>query len=73
MCLFFQGYGAFTGFIMSMYLLYLLQQRKLSSLMSSYQIMRNTLRFLGDCALQNIVFCKKKKKWYLDSTISTRR
>ncbi|KAK3588803.1 hypothetical protein CHS0354_012016 [Potamilus streckersoni] len=37
------GYGGFTGFIMSMYVTYLLSQRKLNVLMSSYQVMRNTL------------------------------
>ena len=39
----FQGYGSFSGFIMSMYVMYLLSQRKLNIHMSSYQVMRNTL------------------------------
>ena len=38
-----QGYGCFSGFIMSMYVMYLLSQRKLNIHMSSYQVMRNTL------------------------------
>ncbi|KAL3865413.1 hypothetical protein ACJMK2_042804 [Sinanodonta woodiana] len=37
------GYGGFSGFIMSMYVAYLLSKRKLNVLMSSYQILRNTL------------------------------
>ncbi|XP_069697257.1 nucleolar protein 6 isoform X2 [Periplaneta americana] len=37
-----QGYGCFSGFIMSMYVLYLLQCRRVNSAMSSYQVARNT-------------------------------
>lgn len=43
-----QGYGSFSGFLMSMYVMYLLAQRKLNIHMSSYQVMRNTLLKLGE-------------------------
>lgn len=44
----FQGYGGFTGFHASMVLLYLLRQRKLNHFMSSYQVFRIFLQFLGN-------------------------
>ncbi|CAG2189933.1 NOL6 [Mytilus edulis] len=37
------GHGGFSGFTMSMYVIYLLSRRKLNKMMSNYQIMRNTL------------------------------
>jgi len=42
-----QGLGGFSGYIMAMYVLYLLSQKKLNTFMSSYQIFRNTLLKLG--------------------------
>ncbi|KAK2159738.1 hypothetical protein LSH36_147g04014 [Paralvinella palmiformis] len=38
-----QGIGSFSNYIMLMFVVYLLSERKLSPLMSSYQVMRNTL------------------------------
>ncbi|WAQ98963.1 NOL6-like protein [Mya arenaria] len=38
-----KGYGSFSNHVMMMYVLYLLNQRKLNTLMSSYQVFRNTL------------------------------
>lgn len=37
----------FTGYIMSMYMVYLVKQRKLNNAMSSYQIIRNVWNSLG--------------------------
>ncbi|GAB1599819.1 nucleolar protein 6-like [Argonauta hians] len=37
------GYGAISGFIMTMYVIYLLKQKRLNKLMSSYQVFRTTL------------------------------
>ncbi|XP_074649988.1 nucleolar protein 6-like [Tubulanus polymorphus] len=42
------GQGSFSGFVMSMYVCYLLKKRKLNRQMSSYQIMRNTLLQLAE-------------------------
>ena len=43
-----QGYGGFSGHIMMMYVMFLLSRtKKLHKMMSSYQIMRNTLVQLG--------------------------
>lgn len=41
-----QGYGGFSGFMMSMYVVYLLSRNKLNKMMSNYQIMRNVLLHL---------------------------
>ncbi|XP_041363671.1 nucleolar protein 6-like [Gigantopelta aegis] len=41
------GYGSFSGFIVSMFVLYLLSQRRLNKFMSSYQVFRNTLLSLS--------------------------
>lgn len=38
-----EGYGAFSTYIMTMFVIYLLIKKKLSKLMSSYQIFRTTL------------------------------
>jgi len=43
-----QGYGSFSGYIMSMYVLYLLQCRRINGVMSSYQVARNTWNNLGE-------------------------
>ncbi|OWF47935.1 nucleolar protein 6-like [Mizuhopecten yessoensis] len=37
------GYGGFSGYILSMYVAYLLSKRRLNKMMSSYQVFRNTL------------------------------
>ncbi|XP_033607618.1 nucleolar protein 6 isoform X3 [Cryptotermes secundus] len=42
-----QGYGCFSGYIMCMYVLYLLQSRRINSVMSSYQVARNTWNSLA--------------------------
>jgi len=42
-----QGYGCFNGFIVSMLIVYLLYNRKIHKLMTSYQILRITLEHLG--------------------------
>ncbi|PSN31316.1 Nucleolar protein 6 [Blattella germanica] len=42
-----QGYGCFSGYIMSMYVLHLLQSRHINSAMSSYQVARNAWSHLG--------------------------
>lgn len=41
------GYGGFSGFVMSMYVVYLLSRKKLNKMMSNYQIMRNVLLHLS--------------------------
>jgi hypothetical protein len=46
-----QGYGSFSGYIMSMYVLYLLQCHRINSVMSSYQVARNTWNNLGELAV----------------------
>lgn len=43
----FQGFGGFSGFLISMFVAYLITQRKINHLMSSYQVMRNVLLHLG--------------------------
>lgn len=43
-----QGYGCFSGYIMSMYVLYLLQCRRINGVMSSYQVARNTWNNLAN-------------------------
>ncbi|KAL4228055.1 Nucleolar protein 6 [Mactra antiquata] len=43
-----QGYGGFTCYLMTMYVIYLLSIHKLNPLMSSYQVFRNTLLKLAD-------------------------
>lgn len=55
-----RGYGSFSGFIMSMYVMFLLAQRKLNIHMSSYQVMRNTLLKLSesDWPAQGITMCR---------------
>lgn len=37
-----QGFGGFSSYIQTMFILYLLQNKKLNPLMSSYQVVRNT-------------------------------
>ncbi|XP_052280548.1 nucleolar protein 6-like isoform X9 [Dreissena polymorpha] len=37
------GYGSFSNYLMTMYVVHLLEQKKLSTFMSSYQVFRNTL------------------------------
>lgn len=42
-----KGYDGFTGHIMTMFVLYLLRKKRLSTFMSSYQIVRNVWSCLG--------------------------
>lgn len=42
-----QGFGGFSGFLISMFVAYLITQRKINHLMSSYQVMRNVLLHLA--------------------------
>nr|XP_022330549.1 nucleolar protein 6-like isoform X1 [Crassostrea virginica] len=42
-----QGFGGFSGFLISMFVAYLISQRKINPLMSSYQVMRNVLLHLA--------------------------
>lgn len=53
------GYGGFSGYILSMYVAYLLSKRRLNYMMSSYQVFRNTLLNLSksDWTTQGITFC----------------
>ncbi|XP_002731732.1 nucleolar protein 6, partial [Saccoglossus kowalevskii] len=55
-----KGVGGFTGFIMSMLVSYLLSLKRLNKLMSSYQVLRNTLYFLAnsDWTRRGISLCK---------------
>jgi len=41
------GYDGFTGYIITMFVIYLLHIRKLNTFMSSYQIVRNVWICLG--------------------------
>ncbi|CAL7937003.1 unnamed protein product [Xylocopa violacea] len=41
-----KGYAAFNGYIVTMFILYLLSIKKLNTFMSSYQIVRNTWNYL---------------------------
>jgi len=41
------GYDGFTGYIITMFVIYLLRIRKLNTFMSSYQIVRNVWICLG--------------------------
>ncbi|ESO86693.1 hypothetical protein LOTGIDRAFT_220490 [Lottia gigantea] len=41
------GYGYFSSYIMTMYVMYLLSQRLLNKMMSSYQVFRSTLIYLA--------------------------
>ncbi|XP_033750343.1 nucleolar protein 6-like [Pecten maximus] len=54
------GYGGFSGYILSMYVAYLLSKRRLNNMMSSYQVFRNTLLNLSksDWTTQGITFCE---------------
>jgi U3 small nucleolar RNA-associated protein 22 len=61
-----EGHGAFSGYIMTMYVAHLVKARKLSAVMSSYQVVRNTWHNLGEdpCFnLKNLV-----NKYILDSS-----
>lgn len=53
-----QGHGGFSGYIMSMYVQYLLSQKKLNTFMSSYQVFRNTLLRLSRFSC--LLFTKSK-------------
>ncbi|KAK2718506.1 hypothetical protein QYM36_005740, partial [Artemia franciscana] len=59
-----EGFGAFTPFIISMYMVYLAQQKKINMFMSSYQLLRNVLLHLGEADLSRsgITLCKVQGK-----------
>lgn len=42
-----QGSGCFSGFLASMLMAYLLTTHRISNTMSAYQLLRNSLNFLG--------------------------
>lgn len=46
----FQGLGGFSGFVMSMLVVFLVSTRKIHSTMSGYQVLRSVLQFLGEAA-----------------------
>ncbi|XP_072050523.1 nucleolar protein 6-like [Amphiura filiformis] len=58
------GTGAFSGFIMSMLVSYLLSERKIHKVMSGYQIMRNTLLYLGNSKWteKGITMCTERNR-----------
>jgi hypothetical protein len=60
-----QGYGCFSGYIMSMYVLYLLQCRRINSVMSSYQVVRNTWNNLGGSAVWCFVNVSCHRDFYI--------
>ena len=43
------AYDSFSSHILTMYVLYLMYEKKLNTFMSSYQIVRNVWNFLGKC------------------------
>ncbi|XP_059490211.1 nucleolar protein 6 [Neocloeon triangulifer] len=55
-----QGFGAFSGYIISMYIAHLLKTRKLSAVMSSYQVVRNAWNYLAkeDWTTNGISLCQ---------------
>ncbi|XP_071110262.1 nucleolar protein 6-like [Haliotis cracherodii] len=57
-----KGYGCFSSFVMAMYVAHLLDCRKLHRMMSSYQVMRNTLVSLAstDWATSPPSMCRDK-------------
>ncbi|CAB3380089.1 Hypothetical predicted protein [Cloeon dipterum] len=57
-----QGYGAFSGYIMGMYVAYLLKRKKLNNAMSSYQVIRNTWNQLSreDWTQKGCTLCPKE-------------
>lgn len=42
-----QGAGCFNGFLASMLMAYLLTTHRISNTMTAYQLLRNSLNFLG--------------------------
>lgn len=42
-----QGVGCFNGFLASMLMAYLLTTHRISNSMTAYQLLRNSLNFLG--------------------------
>lgn len=54
-----KGYDGFTGYIITMFVIYLLRKKKLNTFMSSYQIVRNVwicLGILESCHLNYVIF-----------------
>ena len=68
----FQGDSCFNGFQMSMLMAYLLRKKKISSLMSSYQIFRVTLQYLGNRNFSFFVsgYLSEKNSFLIDPFIS---
>ncbi|KAG8240268.1 hypothetical protein J437_LFUL015338 [Ladona fulva] len=62
-----EGYGSFSAYIMSMYVVYLMQERRLSNLMSSYQVVRTVWNCLAtsDWTTKGISLAEalKNKEW----------
>lgn len=46
-----KGYGAFTGHILTMYVIYLMKIRQINTFMSSYQVIRNVWNSLGEASV----------------------
>lgn len=61
----FQGFGGFSSFLISMFVAYLISQRKINPLMSSYQVMRNVLLHLGEWSSSTRLLY-----WYHDFSVS---
>ncbi|KAL6436886.1 hypothetical protein ACFW04_004922 [Cataglyphis niger] len=57
-----KGYDGFTGHIVTMFVIYLLQMRKLNTFMSSYQVVRNVWICLvqGNWCKDGITMCEDK-------------
>ncbi|XP_077988823.1 nucleolar protein 6-like [Glandiceps talaboti] len=65
-----QGTGTFTGFIMTMVVIYLMSVRKLNKLMSSYQVVKNTFSFLvnSDWTKEGISMCNDETNYNQPTT-----
>ncbi|KAK2165674.1 hypothetical protein NP493_1357g00033 [Ridgeia piscesae] len=71
-----QGRGAFSGFVMTKYVAYLLKKRKLNRMMSSYQVMRNTLmqlvhRQVGQFTVDISVSSQTTSQFTVDISVSS--
>lgn len=54
-----KGFESFNGYVITMFVLYLLSIKKLNTFMSSYQIVRNVWSYLGK------VFSRQSVKMYI--------
>lgn len=50
-----RGHNAFTGYVITMYVIYLLRTKKLNTFMSSYQIIRNVWNNLGKLRIDKVL------------------